>query len=193
MSQTQAAVGVGHLGGPVARTPACHSFCWQTPCTFLETTTSRNGHHSSDITPHLHFVPWEPPLLIALELQVSAPSKPTWGSPYKYFVYQLFTTDPTGAGSGVPFHWHGPGFSEVIFGRKVSTRVEDEFGVCSSQHTRVTLYSCLQRWFLYPPEKTPEFHPNKTTLAWLLEIYPSLAPSARPLECTIQAGEVSSW
>ncbi|XP_028616641.1 jmjC domain-containing protein 8 [Grammomys surdaster] len=69
-----------------------------------------------------------------------------------------------GAGSGVPFHWHGPGFSEVIFGRK--------------------------RWFLYPPEKTPEFHPNKTTLAWLLETYPSLAPSARPLECTIQAGEV---
>ncbi|XP_021492906.1 jmjC domain-containing protein 8 isoform X1 [Meriones unguiculatus] len=69
-----------------------------------------------------------------------------------------------GAGSGVPFHWHGPGFSEVIYGRK--------------------------RWFLYPPEKTPEFHPNKTTLAWLLEIYPSLVPSARPLECTIQAGEV---
>ncbi|KAF1636283.1 UNVERIFIED_CONTAM: JmjC domain-containing protein 8, partial [Eudyptes pachyrhynchus] len=47
-----------------------------------------------------------------------------------------------------------------------------------------------KRWFLYPPEKTPEFHPNKTTLAWLLEIYPSLALSARPLECTIQAGEV---
>lgn len=29
--------------------------------------------------------------------------------------------DRTGAGSGVPFHWHGPGFSEVIYGRKVST------------------------------------------------------------------------
>nr|XP_031303286.1 jmjC domain-containing protein 8 isoform X3 [Camelus dromedarius] len=69
-----------------------------------------------------------------------------------------------GAGSGVPFHWHGPGFSEVIYGRK--------------------------RWFLYPPEKTPEFHPNKTTLAWLRDTYPALAPSARPLECTIQAGEV---
>nr|XP_021553645.1 jmjC domain-containing protein 8 isoform X4 [Neomonachus schauinslandi] len=68
-----------------------------------------------------------------------------------------------GAGSGVPFHWHGPGFSEVIYGRK--------------------------RWFLYPPEKTPEFHPNKTTLAWLQDMYPTLAPSARPLECTVQAGE----
>ncbi|XP_057171142.1 jmjC domain-containing protein 8 isoform X4 [Ursus arctos] len=69
-----------------------------------------------------------------------------------------------GAGSGVPFHWHGPGFSEVIYGRK--------------------------RWFLYPPEKTPEFHPNKTTLTWLQDTYPTLAPSVRPLECTVQAGEV---
>ncbi|XP_027280891.1 jmjC domain-containing protein 8 isoform X3 [Cricetulus griseus] len=88
--------------------------------------------------------------------------------PFQEYVEQLLhPQDPTslgnGAGSGVPFHWHGPGFSEVIYGRK--------------------------RWFLYPPEKTPEFHPNKTTLAWLQEIYPSLAPSARPLECTIQAGE----
>lgn len=50
-----------------------------------------------------------------------------------------------------------------------------------------------QRWFLYPPEETPEFHPNKTTLAWLQDTYPALALSERPLECTIQAGEVSSW
>lgn len=64
----------------------------------------------------------------------------------------------------MPFHWHGPGYSEVIYGRK--------------------------RWFLYPPEKTPQFHPNKTTLAWLRDTYPGLAPAARPLECTISAGEV---
>lgn len=57
----------------------------------------------------------------------------------------------------------------------------------------MTLLVCLQRWFLYPPEKTPEFHPNKTTLAWLRDTYPTLAPSARPIECTIQAGEVSGW
>lgn len=25
----------------------------------------------------------------------------------------------TGPGTGVPFHWHGPGYSEVIYGRKV--------------------------------------------------------------------------
>ncbi|XP_034640782.1 jmjC domain-containing protein 8 isoform X2 [Trachemys scripta elegans] len=70
----------------------------------------------------------------------------------------------SGSGSGVPFHWHGPGYSEVIFGRK--------------------------RWFLYPPEKTPEFHPNKTTLAWLLDTYPFLPPEDRPVECTIHPGEV---
>lgn len=33
---------------------------------------------------------------------------------------QLLVTHHTGAGSGVPFHWHGPGFSEMIYGRKVS-------------------------------------------------------------------------
>ena len=27
----------------------------------------------------------------------------------------------SGPGTGVPFHWHGPGYSEVIYGRKVST------------------------------------------------------------------------
>ncbi|XP_005391678.1 PREDICTED: jmjC domain-containing protein 8 isoform X2 [Chinchilla lanigera] len=89
--------------------------------------------------------------------------------PFHQYVEQLLhPQDPAslgnGAGSGVPFHWHGPGFSEVIYGRK--------------------------HWFLYPPEKTPEFHPNKTTLTWLRDIYPSLAPSEKPLECTIQAGEV---
>ncbi|NXE57984.1 JMJD8 protein, partial [Casuarius casuarius] len=69
-----------------------------------------------------------------------------------------------GSGSGVPFHWHGPGYSEVIFGRK--------------------------RWFLYPPDKMPHFHPNETTLAWLHRTYPTLPPGERPLECTIHPGEV---
>ncbi|XP_069503134.1 jmjC domain-containing protein 8 isoform X3 [Ambystoma mexicanum] len=69
-----------------------------------------------------------------------------------------------GSGTGVPFHWHGPGFSEVIFGRK--------------------------RWFLYPPEKTPEFNPNETTLSWLANTYPLLSEQDRPVECTIRPGEV---
>ncbi|XP_054992997.1 jmjC domain-containing protein 8 isoform X3 [Sorex araneus] len=96
-----------------------------------------------------------------------------WASLFRHYSpppFGLLGTTPAhsfgiaGAGSGVPFHWHGPGFSEVIYGRK--------------------------RWFLYPPGKTPEFHPNKTTLAWLQDMYPALAPSQRPLECTIRPGEV---
>ncbi|XP_028310633.1 jmjC domain-containing protein 8 isoform X2 [Gouania willdenowi] len=69
-----------------------------------------------------------------------------------------------GAGTGVPFHWHGPGFSEVIYGRK--------------------------RWFLYPPDREPHFHPNRTTLSWLRETYPHLPEDEAPLECTIRPGEV---
>ncbi|XP_051825109.1 jmjC domain-containing protein 8 isoform X2 [Antechinus flavipes] len=88
---------------------------------------------------------------------------------FQEYVEQLLEPqDPkslgNGVGSGVPFHWHGPGYSEVIFGRK--------------------------RWFLYPPEKRPDFHPNKTTLSWLRDTYPALPITERPLQCTVQAGEV---
>ncbi|XP_048847642.1 jmjC domain-containing protein 8 isoform X1 [Brienomyrus brachyistius] len=69
-----------------------------------------------------------------------------------------------GPGTGVPFHWHGPGYSEVIHGRK--------------------------RWFLYPPNHEPKFHPNRTTLSWVTETYPTLTATQRPLECTIRPGEV---
>lgn len=69
-----------------------------------------------------------------------------------------------GAGTGVPFHWHGPGYSEVVYGRK--------------------------RWFLYPPDKNPNFHPNRSTLSWLLDIYPNLSEEERPMQCTIHPGEV---
>ncbi|NWS35425.1 JMJD8 protein, partial [Polioptila caerulea] len=96
-----------------------------------------------------------------------------WGPLFQHYVpppFRIPGTSPAysfgiaGSGSGVPFHWHGPGFSEVIFGRK--------------------------RWFLYPPDKTPHFHPNETTLAWLQHTYPTLAPAQRPLECTLRPGEV---
>ncbi|XP_026536512.1 jmjC domain-containing protein 8 [Notechis scutatus] len=96
-----------------------------------------------------------------------------WGSLFKKYNPPPFRIPGTtgaysfgigGSGSGVPFHWHGPGFSEVIFGRK--------------------------HWFLYPPEKTPAFHPNRTTLSWFLDTYPSLPPWEKPLECTIHPGEV---
>lgn len=69
-----------------------------------------------------------------------------------------------GPGTGVPFHWHGPGYSEVIYGRK--------------------------RWFLYPPDKEPHFHPNHTTLSWVRNTYPYLPLEEAPLECTIRPGEI---
>lgn len=41
-----------------------------------------------------------------------------------------FRTVPiSGAGTGVPFHWHGPGFGEVVYGRKVSYRVSQQYGI----------------------------------------------------------------
>ncbi|XP_037113376.1 jmjC domain-containing protein 8 isoform X1 [Syngnathus acus] len=77
---------------------------------------------------------------------------------------RAFSFGVAGPGTGVPFHWHGPGYSEVIYGRK--------------------------RWFLYPPEHEPHFHPNISTLSWLRNIYPHLTPRQAPLECTIRPGQV---
>jgi len=88
-------------------------------------------------------------------------------TPPPYFLPGLegaYSFGLAGAGTGVPFHFHGPGFGEVVFGRK--------------------------RWFLYPPDKTPHFHPNHTTLHWLYEDYPELHPSDRPMECTIGQGQI---
>lgn len=96
-----------------------------------------------------------------------------WNSLFSHYQPPPFTLPETtgaysfgiaGAGSGVPFHWHGPGFSEVIYGRK--------------------------RWFLYPPEHEPHFHPNISTLSWVTHTYPSLSLEEAPLECTIRPGEV---
>lgn len=50
----------------------------------------------------------------------------------------------------------------------------------------------LQRWFLYPPDKQPHFHPNHSTLSWVRETYPSLPEEEAPLECTIRPGEVTA-
>ncbi|XP_067912435.1 jmjC domain-containing protein 8 isoform X2 [Heterodontus francisci] len=96
-----------------------------------------------------------------------------WDSLFRTYIqppYQLpgttgaYSFGIAGAGTGVPFHWHGAGYSEVIYGRK--------------------------RWFLYPPEKTPEFHPNRTTLSWMFDMYPYLSEMDKPMECTIHPGEV---
>jgi hypothetical protein len=94
-----------------------------------------------------------------------------------------------GLHSGVSFHYHGPGFSETLFGGK--------------------------RWFLYPPQHfnggnlAPKFGPNVTMASWVSDVYPTLttdpppsdssieyvgdsldANTLRPLECVIYPGEV---
>ena len=71
-----------------------------------------------------------------------------------------------GPGTGVPFHFHGPGFAETLFGRK--------------------------RWFLTQPDFKPEFHPNKTTLQWFLEDYERVKQESDIMECTLRPGEVIS-
>ncbi|XP_067859417.1 jmjC domain-containing protein 8 isoform X2 [Heptranchias perlo] len=89
--------------------------------------------------------------------------------PFKEYVEHMMKPQSldslgSGVGTGVPFHWHGAGYSEVIYGRK--------------------------RWFLYPPGKMPEFHPNRTTLSWMFDTYPHLSEVDKPMECTIHPGEV---
>ena len=69
-----------------------------------------------------------------------------------------------GPGSGVPFHFHGPGFAETLHGRK--------------------------RWFLTPPDIQPEFNPNKTTLQWLQEDYDRIAAEIELHECTLGPGQI---
>lgn len=88
-----------------------------------------------------------------------------------------------GSQSGVPFHTHGPGFSEMLHGRK--------------------------RWLLYPPSlEPPGWDPDASMSSWIEDVYPGLSPhravqstehdtykgrqvlSIKPLECIIGPSEV---
>jgi hypothetical protein len=46
--------------------------------------------------------------------------------------------------SGVPFHYHGPGWSETLHG--------------------------LKRWFVQPNGVRPQFDPDRSTLQWYISI-----------------------
>lgn len=79
-----------------------------------------------------------------------------------------------GQGSGVPFHFHGGGFSEVFQGRK--------------------------RWFLTPHDQVPPFDPDESMLQWVHNKYNKLDSKrelTHLLECTIGPGEMlyfpSQW
>ncbi|EDV27990.1 uncharacterized protein TRIADDRAFT_20728, partial [Trichoplax adhaerens] len=82
-----------------------------------------------------------------------------------------------GPGSGVPFHFHGPVFSETLHGKKAR------------------LSSC--HWLLYPPNRKPQFDPNQTTLQWLTCQYTKLNINEQPFECSVEPNEIiyvpSGW
>ena len=89
---------------------------------------------------------------------------------YKKPIYNLPNHIPAlsfgvaAAGSGVPFHFHGPGFAETMHGRK--------------------------RWFLYAPEYKPNFNPDKSTLRWLLDTYPKIKDDGLLLECILEPFDI---
>jgi hypothetical protein len=67
--------------------------------------------------------------------------------------------------SGTPFHFHGPGWAEVLHGQK--------------------------RWFIYDREATfPAVNRSLSTLQWVEQDYPNLLASERPLECVLSQGEL---
>ena len=67
-----------------------------------------------------------------------------------------------GKGSGVQWHFHGPGFSETIHGRK--------------------------HFILFAPDNEPDFDPNYNSRYWMEYIYPHLTEF--PWECTVVPGEL---
>jgi hypothetical protein len=83
-----------------------------------------------------------------------------------------------GLNSGVSWHYHGPGFSEVFIGRK--------------------------RWFLYPPvvRIPPGHHPNISVIDWVEQVYRkrdvqsevdfqgNVDVDKQLYECTIGPGEI---
>jgi hypothetical protein len=71
-----------------------------------------------------------------------------------------------GYGIGLPFHWHGDVFAEVIHG--------------------------IRRWFVTPPNHSPQFNPRTTSQQWFNDIYlpklynttPSLPPETTTTNTT---------
>ena len=47
-----------------------------------------------------------------------------------------------------------------------------------------------KRWFMYEPNKKPDFDPDKSTLHWLIESYFKLSEHEKPLECVLEPGDI---
>eukprot|EP00117_Sycon_ciliatum_P004031 scpid77172/ scgid8567/ JmjC domain-containing protein 8; Jumonji domain-containing protein 8 len=91
---------------------------------------------------------------------------------YNFPAYQVPGMEPmisfglAGPGTGVPMHFHGPTFAQVMYGRK--------------------------RWFFYPPSQDFRvgYHSDLSMLQWYLEEYPLLDDVTRPLECTLEPNQL---
>jgi hypothetical protein len=68
-----------------------------------------------------------------------------------------------GSGPGLSFHWHADVFAETLHGER--------------------------RWFLFPPEVSPEFNPRTTSAQWVRQVRPSLVYSEEFQECTLKQNE----
>ncbi|CAD5219061.1 unnamed protein product [Bursaphelenchus xylophilus] len=115
----------------------------------LETLGNETLYLFGDIDPEL----WKPLL--------SAYKQPKWTVPD---MEPALSFGIAAVGTGVPFHFHGPGFAEVVHGSK--------------------------HWFLTEPDRKPAFDPDRSTLDWYLNDYPKLEESERPLECLMKPGEL---
>ncbi|CAF1157080.1 unnamed protein product [Rotaria sordida] len=77
------------------------------------------------------------------------------------FIHPSLSFGIGGQGTGVPFHFHGPGFQQIIFGRK--------------------------RWYL--SLEKPLFDPNETTIQWSIEKrFTYKQPFI--YECTLYPGDI---
>jgi hypothetical protein len=77
------------------------------------------------------------------------------------FVHPSLSFGMGGQGTGVPFHFHGPGFQQMISGRK--------------------------RWYLSIDR--PSFDPNETTLRWAMHTRErTMQPFL--YECTLHPGDI---
>lgn len=74
-----------------------------------------------------------------------------------------------GYGVGLPFHWHGDVFAEVLHG--------------------------VRRWFLYPPHISPQFNPRTSSQQWFNDVYlPNYSENKAKIddlaECTMYPNQV---
>lgn len=103
-----------------------------------------------------------------------------------------------GDGSGVPFHFHNDGFSEVMHGRKrwllYADRPVTSRARLAAAAARVVGDRLLpKRWpvMRMTDSRAPAlFAPNSTTASWLRDELPKLADDEQPLQCVLQPGDL---